>query len=204
MFWQYFIIFTSVSLRGGNVSSKMMHDGNIVKVYLKCAICGNLLPEHEGTCKYCGAFINYDEDKGLLYVSGRTCFKCGGDNKPQNSACEKCGSEMNVKCAQCGAETGRHDVNCRACGLRLDENYMADEVHRRLTDTRKTKSSISGLYFLFYAVMLCLIALGYYIYINRHVDFQRIILLSMLFVAGMSCLGAIALYIKSEKKKMES
>jgi len=124
-----------------------MKDRKLLKVYFKCSNCNNLIPFDVDMCEYCGSAISYDDKESEYYISSKICFKCGYENKVDSLYCKNCNSRFTIVCPKCKEEIETTEEYCKECGHRIDENYIENEVNRRLASRKKEQSSKVGLYF---------------------------------------------------------
>ncbi len=119
---------------------------DFLKVFLKCSTCNNYISYNAEMCEYCGSVISYDDEKQQCYISGRVCFKCGFENKPESLYCSNCKSKFTIVCPKCKHEIDVTDIYCKRCGFRMDEFYVENEVVKRLNLAKTKRSKKTGLY----------------------------------------------------------
>ncbi|MBR3789204.1 MAG: SPFH domain-containing protein [Clostridia bacterium] len=79
---------------------------------VKCANCGNTLPQNAKFCLECGTKVENLSENEII------CPSCG-KKTAKGKFCMECGASLIVKCAKCGAEIPNGAKFCLECGEKL-------------------------------------------------------------------------------------
>ena len=109
-----------------------------IKPTVKCAKCGNEIPQNSKFCPNCGSVngdtektekikcsncgYNYDKNVKFCPECGNAynaCPKCGADIPDGQEKCPVCSSELSKNCPKCGTKVNPDNKFCHNCGEKI-------------------------------------------------------------------------------------